>query len=107
MRARARARVRRREGKISQAELAMRSGVSLGSIKRFEGSGEISLISLLRIAAVLGYETDFEYDALWLRDGFSISPFYLPLVQFPIAGIISIFIKWSLFIIFFTPATSV
>jgi transcriptional regulator with XRE-family HTH domain len=55
-----RARARRREGKISQAELAMRSGVSLGSIKRFEGSGEISLISLLRIAAVLGYETDFD-----------------------------------------------
>jgi transcriptional regulator with XRE-family HTH domain len=56
----ARARARRREGKISQSDLAARSGVSLGSIKRFEGTGEISLISLLRIAAVLGYEADFD-----------------------------------------------
>ena len=55
-----RVRARRREAKISQTELAKRSSVSLGSIKRFEGSGEISLASLLRIAAVLGYETDFE-----------------------------------------------
>jgi transcriptional regulator with XRE-family HTH domain len=55
-----RARSRRREGKISQAEMAQRSGVSLGSIKRFEGTGEISLSSLLRIAAVLRYETDFD-----------------------------------------------
>ena len=55
-----RVRTRRREGKISQTELAQRSGVSLGSIKRFEGSGEISLTSLLRIAVVLGYESDFD-----------------------------------------------
>jgi len=54
-----RIRTRRREAKISQAELAGRSGVSLGSIKRFESSGEISLTSLLRIAVVLGYEMDF------------------------------------------------
>ena len=38
-----RVRLRRKEAKISQAELAGRSGVSLGSLKRFEGSGEISL----------------------------------------------------------------
>ena len=55
-----RVRVRRREAKISQVELAGRSGVSLGSVKRFERSGEISLTSLLRIAVVLGYENDFE-----------------------------------------------
>jgi len=55
-----RIRLRRREGKISQAKLAGKSGVSLGSIKRFENSGEISLTSLLRIAVVLGYETDFD-----------------------------------------------
>ena len=55
-----RVRKRRREAKISQIELAGRSGVSLGSVKRFEGSGEISLTSLLRIAIVLGYENDFE-----------------------------------------------
>ena len=55
-----RVRARRREAKISQAELAKNSGVSLGSVKRFEGCGEISLSALLRIAAVLGYENDFE-----------------------------------------------
>ena len=55
-----RVRARRRESKISQAELAGRSSVSLGSIKRFEGSGEISLSSLLRIAIVLGYESDLD-----------------------------------------------
>jgi len=54
-----RLRTRRREAKISQAELAARSGVSLGSVKRFEGSCEISLTSLLRIASALGYEEDF------------------------------------------------
>jgi len=55
-----RVRARRKEAKISQIELAERSGVSLGSVKRFEGSGEISLASLLRIAVVLGYEADFD-----------------------------------------------
>ena len=55
-----RVRTRRREAKLSQSALAGRSGVSLGSIKRFEGSGEISLTSLLRIAAVLGYAADFD-----------------------------------------------
>jgi len=54
-----RIRSRRREGKISQAEMAERSGVSFASIRRFESTGEISLASLLRIAAVLGYESDF------------------------------------------------
>jgi transcriptional regulator with XRE-family HTH domain len=60
-----RVRQRRREGKISQAALAEKSGVSLGSVKRFEGSGDISLSSLLRIAVVLGYEADF--DNLFVR----------------------------------------
>jgi len=55
-----RIRARRKEAKISQTELAERSGVSLGSIKRFENSGEISLASLLCIAVVLGYESDFD-----------------------------------------------
>ena len=44
---------------LSQKELAERSGVSLGSIKRFESSGLISLSSLLEIALVLGYLDDF------------------------------------------------
>lgn len=37
----------------SQADLAARSGVSLGSLKRFETSGEISLTSLLAIAEAM------------------------------------------------------
>lgn len=38
---------------LTQVGLANRSGVSLGSIKRFERSGEISLHSLLQVATVL------------------------------------------------------
>ena len=63
-----RVRMRRREAKISQMELAGRSGVSLGSVKRFERMGEISLTSLLRIAVVLGYESDF--DELFARTNY-------------------------------------
>lgn len=51
--------LRRKEQKISQNILAEKSQVSLGSIKRFETSGEISLNSLLKIAFVLGCEKDF------------------------------------------------
>ncbi|MDR2934025.1 MAG: helix-turn-helix domain-containing protein [Rickettsiales bacterium] len=50
---------RRKEAKISQSELAGRSGVSFASIRRFETNGEISFSSLLKIAMVLGYENDF------------------------------------------------
>ena len=45
-------RVRRRR-KISQQELSTKSGVSLGSVKRFETKGEISLLSLTKIAMAL------------------------------------------------------
>ena len=38
---------------ISQEKLAQMSGVSYGSIKRFEESGQISLISLTKIAMAL------------------------------------------------------
>ena len=50
----------RRTAKISQMTMAERSGVSLGSIKRFEQTGEISLSSLIKLALVLGYEEDFD-----------------------------------------------
>lgn len=46
-------RIRRRR-KITQAELSRKSGVSYGSIKRFESTGMISLLSLTRIAIALG-----------------------------------------------------
>lgn len=38
---------------LSQTGLAERAGVSLGSLKRFERTGQISLDSLIRIAIVL------------------------------------------------------
>lgn len=44
----------------SQQELAERSGVSLGSIKRFESSGQISLESLLKLAQILQRLSDFD-----------------------------------------------
>ncbi len=43
----------RKKEKLSQAELAERSGVSLGSIKRFESTGQISLESFLKLLAIL------------------------------------------------------
>lgn len=44
---------------LTQEGLSSRSGVSLGSIKRFESSGEISLKSLLKLALVLECLDDF------------------------------------------------
>ncbi len=46
----------RKRRKISQKELAVRSGVSLGSVKRFEQSGEISLRSFTKLAIALEVE---------------------------------------------------
>ena len=46
--------------KYSQAELAVRSGVSLGTIKRFENSGQISFEYLLKLAYLLDSLADFE-----------------------------------------------
>lgn len=43
----------RRRRSISQEKLAEMSGVSYGSIKRFETSGQISLILLTKIAIAL------------------------------------------------------
>lgn len=44
----------------TQQELAHRSGVSYGSIKRFERSGQISFESLLKIVESLGRLSEFE-----------------------------------------------
>ena len=44
----------------TQTECATRSGVSLGSLKRFESSGQISLESLLKLAFVLECLGDFD-----------------------------------------------
>lgn len=55
-----RTRTLRKEHKMSQNELSQRANVSLGSYKRFESSGHISLDSLLKIAFILGKLNDFE-----------------------------------------------
>ena len=55
-----RVRARRKELRYSQAELARRSGVSLGSLKRFEHTHEISLASLVKLSFVLGCSDDFD-----------------------------------------------
>lgn len=55
----------RKVRKLSVKALAEKSGVSYGSLKRFEGTGEISLISLLKLAIVLDCADEFE--ALFTR----------------------------------------
>jgi transcriptional regulator with XRE-family HTH domain len=50
----------RKQLNLSQAELAERSGVSLGSLKRFETTGQISLESLLKLAHLLNRLDDFK-----------------------------------------------
>jgi transcriptional regulator with XRE-family HTH domain len=51
--------LRKQQG-LSQSALAERSGVSLGSLKRFETKGQVSLASFLKLAFVLGRLSDFE-----------------------------------------------
>lgn len=50
-------RIRRRRS-ISQQKMAEMSGVSYGSIKRFELTGQISLLSLTRLAIALDVADD-------------------------------------------------
>ena len=57
--------ISRKQMKLTQKELSVRSGVSYASVRRFENSGEISLFSLLKIANVLGVLEDF--NALFTR----------------------------------------
>lgn len=59
-------RILRNNAKLSRKELAERSGVSGSSIKRFETTGQIALISLLKIAQILHRMSDF--DALFNKD---------------------------------------
>ena len=44
---------KRKKRKLTQAELSARAGISLASLKRFEQTGEISIVSLIKIAVVL------------------------------------------------------
>ena len=50
----------RKQLKMSQEEMAERSGVSLGSLKRFENTGKISLYSLLKLMHLLERLNEFE-----------------------------------------------
>lgn len=65
----ARVRARRKELKLSQQRFAARAGMSLGSYKRFEQCGEISLHSLIGIALALGCEDEF--DTLFAKRGYT------------------------------------
>lgn len=58
----------RKRRSISQEKLASMSGVSYGSIKRFEMTGKISLLSLTKIAMALDIAGD-------LRDIFTNVPY--------------------------------
>ena len=50
----------RKSKKFSQFECADKSGISLGSIKRFEHTGQISLESLLKLANLFDRLDDFD-----------------------------------------------
>jgi len=50
----------RKQLKMSQEEMAERSGVSLGSLKRFENTGKISIDSLLKLMHLLGRLNEFD-----------------------------------------------
>ena len=64
-----RMRERRKEKKLTQVQLSERANVSLGSLKRFERTGEISLSFLIKMAFALGCQDDF--DALFAKKGYS------------------------------------
>ena len=54
-----REKVARKSKKLTQKQLAERTDVSYGSIRRFERTGEISLLSLVKIANALDCLEDF------------------------------------------------
>lgn len=64
-----RVRARRRELRLTQVELAAKAGMSLGSYKRFEQTGNISLLSLANVSIALRCEDDF--DSLFAQPQFA------------------------------------
>ena len=54
-----RAKALRLEQNITQQELADKVGIAIGTVKRFEKSGEIQFNHLLRLALVLGRLDEF------------------------------------------------
>lgn len=53
-------RTQRKKRKLTQVEMAKKSGVSLASYRRFEQTGLIALQSLINIAIALGCEDEFD-----------------------------------------------
>jgi transcriptional regulator with XRE-family HTH domain len=53
-------RAKRLEFNLSQQTLSEKSGVSYGSLKKFENTGKISLESLIKLALTLGCMEDFK-----------------------------------------------
>lgn len=62
----------RLELNLTQAGLAKRANVSLGSLKRFEGTGQISLESLLKLAIILGNLETFDRVFTYQRPKFTL-----------------------------------
>ena len=62
------AKIRKRR-KLSQSALAAKAGVSFGSLKRFEQTGDISLQSLTKLAIAL--DIDDELDQLFTQVPFN------------------------------------
>lgn len=48
----------RKRRRLTQQDLSERSGVSLGTLKRFETTGQISLLSLTKLAIAMGCENE-------------------------------------------------
>lgn len=69
MRSRKKKKEKRKKRKLTQVELSARAGITLASLKRFEQTGEISFVSLVKIAVVLN-ETD-TLDKLFLSREYS------------------------------------
>lgn len=59
--------LRRRQG-IMQEELAARAGVSLSSLRRFEQTGQLQFVSLVRLMRALG--CDSELDGLFTKPAY-------------------------------------
>lgn len=57
--------LRRKELKLTQKQVASRSGVSYATVRRFEQSGNVSFASLLALARVIDCLADF--DALFCQ----------------------------------------
>ena len=56
----AKLRQRRLDERLTQEGLSRRSGVSLGTLKKFERTGRISLVSFVRLVIALREERAFE-----------------------------------------------